>query len=815
MARISIHDPRIRDLVDGKLVLLFLAERSTAALCKTLNLALGSDAGGIIHPNRLHALLSDDVSRGVNDATIGLVEQAIDTLTKDNEEWQQRAEKRLVELLAEIRHLREDRRLSSEDLIKRLGLPPAVARYILSAESPGAAISGAVGLAVRAEATGHSRNATPDWSYQDIAVTHSLEAFRQRPHSKVGLILPTGAGKTRTALRIVLEMLAKSSNHLGLVYWVTHRKNLRTQAHRELQKLLSNNRGTVPADAAALLAKRIRFVMVSELPVVLAEDAVPPVLVVVDEAHHAAAPSYQPIFNATYPVPALFLTATPNRADLLPIGIDEVAFTITYRELEERGCIVMPKFEPFPVQDFEWSESQVQDLADYVVDRCAGEFTKVLVLAPRIDRVEEFYEALLKAHSLAQGEGHPLDANDIGYIHGTGNSGHIDNDDFLDTFAEKPRAILVSAQLLLEGFDDPAINTVVLTYPTSSLVRLMQASGRCVRYSPGKTAAYVVQARKDELAYYFEQRWLYQEISDFLRPELIDIDYGSAGELEQQVSEVLARHNVSESARKRINSRISTIAPGATCRLLLYGLPYYGPPERFDEQATWGAFLEYPSNSTAFRGTFNSFSERGATLSDPSDFLTREGARFGVTKDVRPGSAWAELMEVLTASYFAREEIYGSNAMARASRPSKRHGPTTWLRYVTFHFRPSLPSELSDFVADCYNRQELVAAYLDDETRYALAVKIPLPLDGYEGWLLSAAEAKAFEICAADALTELREVPVPSQFGAVARFLASRDDRALPSRLFLHIEAFLGEARYATRVLRLPAYPTFIEGKTS
>jgi superfamily II DNA or RNA helicase len=812
MARISILDARIRNLVDEKLVPLFLAERSTAALCKSLNQILESGAGGTIHPNRLHALLSDDMSRGANEATIGLVEQAVQAL-ENSEGWSLRSERRLAELRAEARHLREDRHLTPEDVIKRLGLPPAVARRVLSTEVVGDQTNAALTIALRAESGRVAKSNIPDWGYQEIAISNCLEAFRQRPHSKVGLILPTGAGKTRTALRIALETLAKAPKSTGLVYWVTHRKNLRTQAHRELQKLLST--GKVPENAASLLANRIIFVMVGELPAILADDAVPPVLVIVDEAHHAAAPSYQPIFEAKYLVPALFLTATPNRTDLLPIGIDEIAFTITYRELEERGCIVMPQFKPFPVQDFDWSESQVRDLADYVIDGAEGEFTKVLVLAPRIDRVEEFYEALLKAHSLAQADGHPLDAADIGFIHGGGNSLHIDNDDFLDIFAEKPRAILISAQLLLEGFDDPAINTVVLTYPTSSLVRLMQAAGRCVRYFPGKRTAYVVQARKDELAYYFDQRWLYQEISDYLRPELIDIDYSSDEDLRRKFADLLAHHNVKEATSKRILDRVGPLVPGGTCRLLLYGLPYYGAANRFDELATWGAFLEHSPNSIAFRGVFNTFSERGATLSDPSDLLTREGARFDIAKDVTPGSLWAELMEVLTASYFAREEIYGSNPMAKASRPSKRHGPTTWLRYITFHYRPSLAPEITNFLADCYNRQDLVASYLDDPARHALAIKIPLPLgDHHEGWLLSAAEATGFEACVAALRSELQSVTPSEQFGALAKFLASRDDRMLPSRVFLRVEAFLGDERHAARVLNLLPIPSQSQGVT-
>lgn len=804
MARVSIFDGRVRQLVDQKLVPLFLAERSTARLCKALNHTLDGGGLGPIHPNRLHALLSDDISRGVNEATLGLVEQAVEAFQNGDGDWQRRSEKRLAELQAEAQHLHDARRLTDEEIIERLAVPPAVGRRVLSTSPIAATLGAALPLAPAGPPLPARPTRVPDWSFQDTAIAHTLEALRQRPTSKIGLILPTGAGKTRTALRIVLEMLAKAQTSDGLVYWVTHRRNLRTQAHRELQKLLSTGKDQVPADAASLLASRIRFVMVSALPEILADDATPPLLIVVDEAHHAAAPSYQPIFEARYPVPALFLTATPNRMDSLPIGIDEIAFTITYRELEERGVIVTPEFLDFPVDDFEWSESPVRDLADYVIDRCEDEFTKVLVLAPRIERVEEFYNALVDA--LAQVQGHPLDPDDIGFIHGTRNSLRIGNDDFLDIFAEKPRAILVSAQLLLEGFDDPAINTVILTYPSASIVRLMQAAGRCVRYSPEKDAAYVVQAKNEDLAYHFDQRWLYQEISDYLRPELIDIDFASAADLGKKVLELLARHNVKDAVRTRILSRLGGITPGETCRLLLYGLPYYGAADRFDELATWGAFLESPQNSAALRGLFNSFSALGAALSDPSDFLTREGARFGVAKTLAPGSTWAEMMEVLTASYFAREEIYGSNAAAKASRPSKRHGPTTWLRYVTFHFRPLLPQELSDFLADCYNRSDLVAAYLDDAAQYALAIKVPLPLGGHEGWLLPAEDAGAFESGVAALLAELRKVTPKEQLGALAGFLAGSDMRLLPARVFLRLEAFLGEERYAARVLRLPPH---------
>src|SRR5262249_20300584 len=147
------------------------------------------------------------------------------------------------------------------------------------------------------------------------------------------------------------------------------------------------------------------------------------------EAHHAAAKSYQPIFETSFSLQALFLTATPNRTDGLPLGIDSVAYTITFRELAEKHVILIPEFQDFPVRDFDWSADAVRDLADAVIDRAAEMYTKTLVLAPRIERVEDFYATLVEA--LSQYGDHPLTADDIGFVHGTRNSLACNNEQFL------------------------------------------------------------------------------------------------------------------------------------------------------------------------------------------------------------------------------------------------------------------------------------------------------------------------------------------------------------------------------------------------
>lgn len=801
MARLNVQNERVQRLINNRVVPLFLAYGSIAALTKALNDALRS-AGldGTLHPNRLHTLLSNDVSRGLNEATIQLTEEAAEHAFDQVATIPEQATSALDDLKCEASRLHLFAGATVDEVGQRLGVPSAVAVKLLSS---GTAMPAQLGSpALLADEASDLRQLPPDWSYQDTAVARCIEAFGRRPTGRIGLILPTGAGKTRTALRIVLTMLDKSSDPKAHVYWVTHRRNLREQAYRELQKLIAAGLEQISAERLTELANRIKFVMVGDLTPLLEGAAVKPALIVVDEAHHAAAPSYRPVFANPWRAPVLLLTATPNRSDSLPIGIDEIAFTITYRELAERRAILTPKFLDFPVDNFDWSPEAVDDLADYVIDRTSSEFTKVLVLAPRVDRVEEFFHAL--ADRLP--DDHPLELEDLGYVHGAGNSLGISNEDFLSRFSNKPRAVLISAQLLLEGFDDPGINTVVLTYPSTSVIRLMQAAGRCVRYAPDKRAAYVVQARNDSIAYHFDQRWLYQEIDDFLRPQLKDIEYRSIADLKETVTALIQGHNVEAGVAKRILSRLDEIAPGETCRLFLYGLPYFGAEDKFDTDARWGATLETTDVSIMLRTLFNGFCTLGADLSDPSDYLVRDGAAHGVVKDLASGSRWVEMMGLLTASYFAKREVHGPTPIeATGSRPYRPNGATTWLKYVTFAFRPAVPSALAEFLRDCHNIAEIEARYLEAPTSWAAAIKVPLPLGGSEAFILDDLAFTELDQATHLLRNRLADAEPKDQFSILAGCTAGAEHVRVPVRLTLRFEFLLTPAAKADRVLMLSA----------
>lgn len=776
MARLNVTGQEIRTLISRKLIDVYLAAGNTAAAAKLLNATEAArQFDTALHPNRLHSILSDDVAQMVNERTVRLVDRAATELLETHPAITEQAHKQKSQLRAEAESATVFHGVGISELASKLELPAAIVRALFDPLPP-------IGLVERKETT--APDSRPDWSYQDIAVARCLDAFRRRPNGRIGLVLPTGAGKTRTALRIILSIFQEADPE-AVVVWVTHRLNLREQAHRELQKILATSR----EDALELnrFANRVKFTMLSEARALFRDQQPKLALVVIDEAHHAASPTYRRMLDDIAHVPVLMLTATPNRTDQLPIGMDEIAYTITFRELAERGAVLMPKFEDFPVADFEWNEEQVERLAKHVLKDSQDRYTKTLVIAPRIERIHEFYEALVRALP----PDHPLELEDLGYIHSEGNSLNLPDQEFLARFASKTRGVIVSAQMLLEGFDDPGINAVVITYPSSSVVLLMQAAGRSVRYAPGKGAAYVLQARNDVLAYHFDQRWLYQEISDLLRPQLLDIEYGSEDELRLKLASVLETHRVDEASRQRIDEAVRQLKAGDHCNLFVYGLPFFGQAADFDTAARWGALLETVNNSTRLRAVFNGFCEFGAHLADPSDYLAAQAGPHGFTKDLAPGSIWRQLTSLLTAAYFAKQEVYGNTGSeAPGARPPRGNGATTWLKYVTFRYRPQIPAVLADFLADCHNCRELETAYLGARISHSLAVKTPLPLGGFEGFLLDAYGSQALTASVEQLRLALSACDPQAQVGVLSAFLTSSAVN-LPNRLLVRLESLL------------------------
>lgn len=800
MVRRRIDDPEVRSLIK-RLATLFLREGSVNRVQQLLVAQLAEDRSeGYVHANRLHALLSEDPAKSVNPSTLRTIETAIERLGDDEESVPAAAADLRDEVVGRwpgtvasvpggtpaerVRHLAAE-----------INVPPAVVSLLL-----GDTATSTDGRLDTSSSRGFATASSPDWSFQDTAFERCVRALANSPNEKIGLVLPTGSGKTRLAIRIMLQVLDRSQHEGAMVIWVTHRRQLRTQATRELQRAINLGTPDLPAHATALLAGQVEICMVSKLAETLDRHAGRVELVVVDEAHHAAADSYRPIFDRT-PLRGLFLTATPNRTDSLPIGIDQIAYATTYRDLFDRGVIVEPVLDELTIDGFDWSLAErVEELAAYLLDEAGDRFLKTLAVVSRVEHAELLHEALLQLLS----PGHVLNEDDVGFAHGGGSSTGQDTQDFLDEFQVRPRGILIATnQLLGEGFDDPSVDSTVVTYPTQSILDLMQVAGRCMRSAPGKQSAYVVQVRDSPLAYHWEQGWLYQDISDALRPRLETVPFASGKDLEETIASILATHNVSRPVRKAVLETTPNLDVGARVSLLLSGLPYGGPADRFDLDAEWGAVLVAPEERDLFNRVFNAYSERYAEINDKKAFLEQY-----ISVEPRPGSRWRRYMDMLAAMEAAGSERRGESFALSSSRPANTETGTTWLTYITFSYEPALPIDLESFLADTVNREEIADMYLTDPAAWGLAVKAPLPLEGSLAALVSNTGARWVEGERESLRNELGSIDQRQSFGALAAWRTRLDPaQPLPQFMVDRFELLLGAEPWARFALRLNRNP--------
>ena len=168
--------------------------------------------------------------------------------------------------------------------------------------------------------------------YQVAAVERVAAALDRRPI----LVAPTGSGKTVMAVALV--------ERLGLpTLWLAHRKELIVQAADRLHAhglttgiimpgFARYTKAPVQVASIATLHRRMNSLPVAGL-------------IVVDEAHHAAADSYRTILD-NYPNAAVVgLTATPFRLDGAGLGdlFGEIVVSAWTDELCDSGVLHRPR----------------------------------------------------------------------------------------------------------------------------------------------------------------------------------------------------------------------------------------------------------------------------------------------------------------------------------------------------------------------------------------------------------------------------------------------------------------------------------------
>lgn len=354
------------------------------------------------------------------------------------------------------------------------------------------------------------------------------------------VVIPTGGGKTGTAVRWLLQ---EAVDNRKKVLWIAHRHLLLEQAAESFQKyayseILINKKEFTYRIISGKHDIPINIKITDDV-LIVSKDSLTrnlstiddwlkgqeEIYFVIDEAHHATAKTYRKIINYLMSkcsiVKMLGLTATPFRTAeeekglLGQIFTDGIIYKIDLKELINRGILSRPEFEECRThilfagelgkKDLE-SINQLDALPEKIVQEISNNRVRNKAI---VDRYEEFHEryeqtlifALSRTHAIAlKSLFHDRGIEAEFIISGTQAEftgitvSNEENERNLDKFRRKEISVLINVNILTEGADLPQTKTVFLTRPTVSTILMTQMIGRALRgeKAGGTKDAYIV-----------------------------------------------------------------------------------------------------------------------------------------------------------------------------------------------------------------------------------------------------------------------------------------------------------------------------------
>lgn len=369
----------------------------------------------------------------------------------------------------------------------------------------------------------------PLFQHQCNAAESVGEALNGRVRPRVLLHMPTGAGKTRTAMNVVATRIRRITDYGSIVLWLAHSEELCEQATEEFLEawsFLGNRQLTVVrfygsnSNEVALSEITEGFVVCS-LQLLHSRSkneqgdflrfANCVGLVVMDEAHMALAPSYQHLLRMLAADPRtgiLGLSATPGRSTLdatqdvaladffnrKKVTLQVPGYKNPVEYLQDAGYLAKIEFDrisfvPTPAFTLSLAEcSAIQegfDLPYSVIHRLGADVQRNFLILTRIMKEAQSgakilvfgcsvdHARLLANLLIAQG----LKAAVVTSETRPDRRRQIIRD-YRDTDEIQ---ILTNYGVLTAGFDAPRTSVAVISRPTNSVVLYSQMVGRAAR----------------------------------------------------------------------------------------------------------------------------------------------------------------------------------------------------------------------------------------------------------------------------------------------------------------------------------------------
>lgn len=379
-----------------------------------------------------------------------------------------------------------------------------------------------------------------------INVLNQTKEFFKTPIKKVLLHMPTGAGKTRTAINLVSEKLKE--NNKNLVVWLAHTEELCQQAHDEFSKAweIIGNRNL----KSYKLFKNFRYNLddINSGFIVLSLDyaysltktnqnkffslARKSKFVVMDEAHMSVAPSYQQVLEilVNKETCLLGLTATPGRAEILSNENFKLAkfynkqkatlnikgYKTPIEFLQDKNYLAKVETEKLEVsinitkiftkKDIAKELKRIQsgrDLSNEFIKKLSMNETRTNMIIEKtiIENKDKNNKIIIFAGSIESAKNIDLilKMENINCALVTGETHLVERRNNIEKFKDVKSGlnVIINYGVLTTGFDAPKANIAIIGRPTQSVTLYSQMVGRVMRgkKAGGKKSCKVVTVK--------------------------------------------------------------------------------------------------------------------------------------------------------------------------------------------------------------------------------------------------------------------------------------------------------------------------------
>lgn len=281
------------------------------------------------------------------------------------------------------------------------------------------------------------------------------------------------------------EIARRTTKNNKRVMFLIHRKEVLNQAV-ETFKNQGVNHDLLTAGMVQTLTRRVE-----KLPM--------PSVILVDEAHHALAKSYQRILNKFPKAIILLFTATPYRTGRTQLDqiADDIIVGQSIHELTDKGFLAPFRYFQ-PPNGFNSKLLKRGSTGDFTNESMQKAMsTKIFGhIVKQYKRIASGMQAVVYTYSIDSAIKIATEFNSEGIsaIEVDGTTPKEKRAVAVKKFREQEIKILVNVNLFTEGVDLPNVECVIMARPTASLALYLQFSMRCLNPRPEKTAIIIDHA---------------------------------------------------------------------------------------------------------------------------------------------------------------------------------------------------------------------------------------------------------------------------------------------------------------------------------